>query len=94
MSLANSFHCILTGLQPYYYMENRNAAIENVLRGEPPWVDPRYRTSRSFIERRMVEIMERMWQYESEDRASIFEVVSFLRETAQMAGVEASGKWR
>lgn len=48
--------------------------------GKTPFVDPRYR-SRSFVEARLVEIMERCWAYDRTKRPSIFEVVSFLRDT-------------
>lgn len=44
-----------------------------------PLVDPRYR-SRSFIESKLVAIMEECWEWEPERRISIFEVVRQLRE--------------
>jgi len=53
---------------------------EKLIDGELPYVDERYRT-RSYGEGRLVEIMERCWVYEPEKRATIFEVVEFLRET-------------
>jgi hypothetical protein len=50
-----------------------------ILRGERPYIDERFR-NRSYIERKLVEIMERMWEEKGEDRPSIFEVVAFLTE--------------
>ena len=52
--------------------------------GARPYVDARYRT-RSYIEGRLVEIMERCWAQESEGRPSMFEVVSFLRDVKRNA---------
>jgi hypothetical protein len=51
----------------------------NLMQGKRPFVDPRYRT-RSYIEGRMVQIMEKCWEYKSENRVSAFEVVEFLRD--------------
>ena len=50
--------------------------------GETAFIDERYRT-RSYIEGRMVEIIERCWDYKPEERATIFEVVEYLRETKE-----------
>ena len=46
--------------------------------GKKPYIDPRYRT-RSYIEGKLIEIMERCWK-ERTKRADMFEVVRFLRE--------------
>jgi hypothetical protein len=46
--------------------------------GKLAYVDPRYRT-RSYLEGKLVEIMERCWEYKRRKRLNIFEVVEFLR---------------
>jgi hypothetical protein len=52
---------------------------KKVIGGKTSFIDPRYR-ERSFIERNLVEIMEKCWVYEPEDRIDIFEVIRLLRE--------------
>ncbi len=42
------------------------------------YVDPRFR-KRSFAEKKLVELMEKCWIYDPNDRISIFETVEFLR---------------
>ena len=68
-----------------------------IMKGKRPYVDPRYRT-RSYIEGKLVEIMERCWAHKRQDRPPIFEVVTYLRdvkETAKKMGVlERSEKVR
>lgn len=46
--------------------------------GKLPFVDPRYRT-RSYLEGKLVEIMEQCLEYKRRNRSNIFEVVEFLR---------------
>jgi len=93
LTLGKLLFCLLTGLRPYYYMMSNDHANRAILHGELPWVDPRYRT-RSLIEARLVDIMERTWQHEQRNRATVFDVVAHLRETARLAGIEARGRWR
>ena len=65
-------------------------AHDAVIKGELPYVDPRYRDkNRSLIEGRMVEIMEKCYRFNQTERATIFEVVSHLRETARLANLYA-----
>lgn len=87
LTIANMIYCLITGLRPFYYKMSTDKACEAIVEGELPYVDPRYQT-RSLIEGRMVEIMKWAWQNKIEDRASIFEVVAHLRETARLAGVD------
>lgn len=79
-SFGNNIYGLLTGLYPMYETYSHSEVRERFLNHELPYVDPRYR-SRSYIEGRLVEIMEKCWAYEPEDRASIFDVVIFLQET-------------
>jgi hypothetical protein len=91
--LINRFDCLFllieshnslllsTGLWPFYDEFSHSTLRKRVMKGEWPYVDPRYRT-RSYIENRLVEVMEKTWAYYPQDRASIFEVVQHLQETA------------
>ena len=81
-------YSILTGRKPYYNQKSQEDAVEAAVAGELPYVDPRYRT-RSFIEGRLVDVMERCYRHQASDRASIFEVIEHLRETCRLAGVES-----
>ena len=72
---------LLTGLFPYYTIWERSEVEKVIASGEPPYLDPRWKTNSSFVEGRMVEVMERCWANISADRPSIFEVVRHLRET-------------
>jgi len=80
-------YTLLTGLLPYYdtIADNNDGddsrAIKMIVQGKYPYVDERYRT-RSFVESRLVDIMERCWDYDADKRPSIFDVVRHLRETA------------
>ena len=55
---------------------------KKLIRGELPAIDPRYR-ERSYAEGRLVELMERCWLYDPDDRISIFDAVAFLRDTVR-----------
>ena len=46
---------------------------------ELPYVDSRYR-NRTYAEGRLVDIMEQCWEYDPDERISIFQVVKLLRE--------------
>jgi serine/threonine protein kinase len=78
-SMGNNIYTLLTGLWPFYEDKSYSVIQEKILRLERPFVDKRYH--RSFIETRLITIMERMWAHEASDRPTIFEVVSYLRET-------------
>jgi serine/threonine protein kinase len=84
---------ILTGLQPYYneLHEDESGAIDELLlKGEAPYIDPRYH-DRSFIEGRLMEIMQKCFKRKPEDRPDIFEIVRFLRETKQIHSEREQG---
>jgi len=82
-------YSLLTGLMPYYHLKSQEDAVEAAVAGELPYVDPRYRT-RSYIEGRLVEIMERCYQRDPSARATIFDVIEYLRETCRVAGLQLS----
>jgi serine/threonine protein kinase len=80
--MGNILYTLLTGLMPYYF-ETDWDIIQELTKQGPPHLDPRYRT-RSFIEGRMVDIMNQCHRLRPEDRVDIFEVVRHLRETKQL----------
>ncbi len=86
-AMGNNIYTLLTGLWPFYEYSRYTTINTKVKAGERPYVDPRYRTH-SYVERRLVEIMERMWHQTPEMRPEIFEVVAFLRETKQVFELE------
>ena len=70
------------GLNTYYDMTDSDEVQEATKKG-PPYIDPRYK-SRSFIEGRMVEIMNQCHKLNPRERVDIFEVVRYLRETREL----------
>ena len=49
------------------------------MNGRRPYVDPRLRT-RSYIESKLIEIMELCWEHERKKRIDIFSVVKLLHD--------------
>jgi serine/threonine protein kinase len=98
-SLGNNIYTLLTGLWPFYddesesKSESDSAIQRKLLRHERAYIDPRYR-SRSSAENKLVEVMEQTWEFDPNDRISIFKVVQALREkvTANRALSKAGGE--
>jgi hypothetical protein len=84
-SLGQIYYTLLTGLLPFYERGDWETAIAANRKGRLPYIADRYREGNAtIIERRLVTLMERIWQYHREDRPSIFEVLQYLRETVRM----------
>lgn len=81
--MGNIIYSILTERQPFDDVPDQNDVGEKVLNHERPFLDQRYRT-RSYVEGRLVEIMERMWTHNATERPEIFEVVQYLEETKEV----------
>jgi len=81
-SFGNNLYALLTGLWVFYEDEDDTVVSEKIVKGDTAFIDDRYRT-RSYIEGRMVELMEKCWIYDMNKRISIFEAVEFLRETVE-----------
>jgi len=81
-SMGNNIHCLLTGTWQFPWLEDSSDVQELVMANQRDHVDPGF-AKRSYIERRLVEIMERAWIHDPNERATIFEVVEHLRETKQ-----------
>jgi serine/threonine protein kinase len=77
--MGNLIFSLLTGLHPYYSETDTWRIQKKTMQG-PPYLDPRYRT-RSYIEGRMVKIMNQCHKLDPTERVEIFDVVRYLRET-------------
>jgi serine/threonine protein kinase len=82
-AVGSMIFSLLTGLYPYYDETDEDAFGEMAIAGVPPYIDPRYK-ERSFIEARLVTLMESCHKFDPSDRVDIFEVVRFLKETKAM----------
>jgi len=99
-TLGKILYTVLTGLYPYYeYYKDDDGAMEAAREGKSPYVDSRWRISKSLVERRLVEAMERCWPLDPSERSSIFDVIAYLRETRTLlyasvapANVDADSK--
>jgi len=69
-------------LKPYYDETEEEVIQGMALKGITPYIDPRYQ-NRSFIEGRMVNIMNQCHKRKPEERVDIFAIVKFLRETKE-----------
>lgn len=78
-SFGNNLYAVLTGLSPFYDTPHTKDVQEKVKAGEKPFFDSRWR-NRSFAERKIVELLERCFEFDPEERIDMFEVVKFLRE--------------
>ena len=82
-TVGNLIFSLLTGLWPYYAHKDTEMIQQMTRKGIPPYINPKYRT-RSMIEGRLVEIMNRCHKLRPEERVDIFEVVQYLRETLRI----------
>jgi hypothetical protein len=73
-----NMYALLTGVNPFYTDLTGDEVQQKVINGEKPYIDPRYR-SRSFVEGKLVEIMELCWTYDADDRPDVFEIARRLR---------------
>jgi len=78
-SFGNNMYALLTGLWPFYDLNETDEVQTKIKEGELPNIDDRYRTG-SAEERLLVNIMEICWKFNSSERADIFEVVELLEE--------------
>jgi serine/threonine protein kinase len=82
-SLGMNMYALLTGVNPFYDEPTTEVVQQNVVNGKRPYIDPRYR-SRSFAEGQLVEIMERCWTYDADERPDMFEIVRLLRAAYEL----------
>lgn len=81
-SFGNNLYALLTGLWIFYENTDDEVVSEKIVNGTTAFIDDRYR-KRSYIEGRMVELVEKCWTYERDKRITIFEAVDFLRDTVK-----------
>ena len=65
-----------------YDVENDDVVQKKLIDGELPYVDLRYK-ERSFAERKLIELMEKCWIYDPNERISIFDAVDFLKKAVE-----------
>jgi serine/threonine protein kinase len=82
-SLGMNMYALLTGVNPFYDEARTEVVQQTVVNGEKPYIDPRYR-SRSFAEGQLVEIMERCWTFDADERPDIFEIVRLLKAAHEL----------
>jgi serine/threonine protein kinase len=78
-SFGNNIYGILTGLWVFYDVDDDETVQKNVIEGKRAYIDPRWR-KRSFIESKLVDLMEKCWKAETDERIDIFGAVKELRE--------------
>lgn len=77
-------YAILTGYDPFYDIEDYDIVQEKIKDGEKAYIDPQW-AERSLAERRLGEIIAKCHTYEADDRPSVFEIVSLLRDALDEA---------
>ena len=75
-------YAILTGTWNFPEIKDDETVQEMVLAGKKPFIDPRYR-ERSFAERKLADIMELCWEYDTEKRTDSGTLVKLLREAVE-----------
>ena len=69
---------------PFYDVEDAEQVKRKVRRGQIPYIDPKWK-KRNLAERKIVEAIEKCWEYDPDKRLSAYEILEILRE-----GVEKS----
>jgi serine/threonine protein kinase len=84
-ALGQIYYTLLTGLVPLYERGDWTEAIAANRKGRIPHIADQYKNENAnIIERRLVELMGNIWQYDRKDRPSIFDVLRHLYETARL----------
>eukprot|EP00536_Pseudo-nitzschia_multiseries_P002046 jgi/Psemu1/283451/fgenesh1_pg.27_\ len=78
-SFGNNIYGLLTGLWVFYDTDDDATVQKKVINGTRAFIDPRWK-ERSFIESKLVEVMERCWLDDPNERMDIFQAVKRLRE--------------
>jgi hypothetical protein len=66
----------------FYDNDNDELVQKLIIDGKRAYIDPRWKT-RSFIEGKLVEVMELCWEADPRKRIDIFKVVSLLRKISE-----------
>jgi len=86
-SFGNNLYGMMTGLWNFYDTDDDDKVQTQLIDGEIPFIDPRYR-ERSFADRTLVDLMKRCWVYDPAERISIFEAVDVLKKAVEDNGKE------
>ena len=78
-SFGNNIYGLLTGLWVFYDTDDDPSVQSMVINGTRALIDPRWR-ERSFIESKLVDVMEQCWKSDIHERMDIFQAVQKLRE--------------
>ena len=81
-SFGNVLYVMLTGLEPFYAVDDDGVVQDGMIGGETPFIDERYRT-RSYEEGRICELLDGLFKFDPSERTTIFEAVRFLREAVE-----------
>ena len=78
--------CILTASLPYPYCsftqydtDDDGVVQKKLIDGETAFIDPRYK-ERSFAEKKLIELVEKTWIYDPDERINMFDAVAFLKQ--------------
>lgn len=84
-SFGNNIYALITGLWNFYELGDKiQRKIDKIKAGELPYIDRRYR-ERNYVQDRLIHVMEKCWKFDPDERADIFWVVKYLRETKDIA---------
>jgi Protein tyrosine and serine/threonine kinase len=78
-SFGNNLYALLTGLWNFYDNDNDDEVQKFVIDGKRAFVDPRWK-ERSYIESKLVDVMEQCWEHNPNNRIDIFTVIQLLQE--------------
>lgn len=78
-SFGNNIYALLTGLWVFYAIDDDETVHKELINGKRAFVDPRWKRQ-SFIESKLVDVMEACWKQEPKKRITIFQAVKMLRE--------------
>lgn len=78
-SFGNNIFGLLTGLWVFYDVDDDGVVQRKVIGGTRAYIDPRWK-KRSYIESKLVEVMEKCWIPDVDKRIDIFGAVRELRE--------------
>lgn len=90
-SFGNNIFTLLTGLWNFYDTDDDETVQEKVIAGERAFVDPRWK-QRSFIESELVDLMQKCWIQDVNERIDIFEAVKELRRIKEEHEKMKAGK--
>ncbi len=78
-SFGNNIYGLLTGLWVFYDIDDDKVVHKELIAGKRAYIDPRWK-ERSYIEAKLVELMEKCWIEDVYERIDIFGAVKELRE--------------